>query len=267
MAKSTLPLYKNAPPLTSLQELHLLVVDDEPLARARLIDLLQELGVQHIWQAASAAQALALLHEREIDLVLLDIHMPGTSGLALARQLKELPQPPGVVFVTAYEQHALEAFELAAFDYLTKPVRRERLHEALLRVVQRSESAQVPASSLGADSTDLLGPEASVLIHERGNSLRLRLAEVLYFKADQKYVSVRTAEATYLIETSLNHLQERWGAAFIRIHRNALVPRRLVTGLHRTMQDGWELSLQRVPERLEVSRRNLAEVRQLLRQA
>lgn len=251
-------------PLTNLTDLHLLIIDDEPLARSRLSDLLQSLGLQHIWQAGSATQALALLQAQEFDLVLLDIQMPGMSGLTIARQLKDLPQPPAVVFVTAHEQHALEAFELAAFDYLTKPVRVERLHEALQRVVQRSQS-----SSLGNEAPEapgIPGPDLTLLIQERGISLRLRLQDVQYFKADQKYVNVRTENANYLIEESLNQLQDRWSAFFIRIHRNALVPKRLIAGLHRTAQDAWELSLQNVPERLEVSRRNLAELRQFLRQ-
>jgi two-component system response regulator AlgR len=254
-------LSNNALPLTSLSELHLLIVDDEPLARSRLSDQLQEIGLQHTWQAASARQALDLLQAQEFDVVLLDIHLPGTSGLTLARQLKNLPQPPAVVFVTAHDQHALEAFELAAFDYLTKPVRRDRLHEALQRVVLRS---QIP--STGQEAQGALGPEATLLIQERGISLRLPLLEVLYFKADQKYVNVRTEKAHYLIEDSLNQLQDRWGAHFVRIHRNALVPKRLISGVHRSAQDTWELSLLKVPERLEISRRNLAEIRQLLRQ-
>ena len=251
-------------PLTSLTELHLLVIDDEPLARSRLSDLLQELGLQHIWHAASATQALSLLQAHEMDLVLLDIQLPGTSGLALARQLKDLPQPPAVVFVTAHSQHALEAFDLAAFDYLTKPVRRERLQEALQRVVQRSQAS--PFMPVGDGAQGIPGQDVTLLIQERGISLRLRLQEVLYFKADQKYVNVRTENATYLIEDSLNQLQQRWGPYFVRIHRNALVAKRLITGLHRSAQDAWELSLQKVPERLEVSRRNLAELRQLLKQ-
>lgn len=214
-------------------------------------------------QAASATQALAHLNEQDTDLILLDIHMPGTNGLALAQQIKHHPRRPAVIFVTADEQHALAAFELAAYDYLTKPVRRERLYEALQRVVQRVvQRSDPPLANPGHEP--LQADNRALIVQHRGDRLRVPIQEVTYFKADQKYVSVRTEKGNYLIEESLNWLQERWGEDFVRIHRNALVAKHLVAGLHRSAQDTWVLSLHGAPERLEVSRRHVSEVRQLL---
>lgn len=241
-----------------MEHIHVLVVDDESLARARMRDLLQSLGIDHIIEAESSAMAFTIIEDHEIDVVLLDIQMPGETGLQLASRIKEIPQPPAIVFVTAHNQHALEAFNLAAVDYLTKPVRLERLRVAIDRVHFRYlNRPQTPY-----DQT--LDASNAIVINDRQGTRRLPIGEVLYFKADQKYVSVKTNKTTFLIEESLNSLQERWESTFLRIHRNALVPRRLILGLHRSANDSWEIELQAVQERLEVSRRNVAEVRHFI---
>jgi two-component system, LytTR family, response regulator AlgR len=243
-----------------MENLHVLVVDDEALARSRMCDLLQELGVHNAFEAATAQDAFSKVMVQDIDVVLLDIQLPGTNGLALAEQLAQTPQPPAVVFVTAHDQHALQAFDLAAVDYLTKPVRRERLKTALERVAFRYLARPSPESMADQNA------DTTLLISERGSALRIDIGEVLYFKADQKHVSVKTSNGNFLLEESLNQLHARWGDAFVRIHRNALVPRRLIRGLHRNQEETWELELHHVPERLEVSRRNVAEVRHLITQ-
>jgi two-component system response regulator AlgR len=244
-----------------MENLHVLVVDDEALARSRMRDLLQELGVHNLLEAATAQDAFSTVMAQDVDVVLLDIQLPGTNGLALAAQLALTPQPPAIVFVTAHDQHALQAFDLAAVDYLTKPVRRERLKTALDRVAYRYLARPAPDTMADQEGNSTL------LIHERGSSLRIDIREVLYFKADQKYVNVRTDKGNFLLEESLNQLHARWGNAFVRIHRNALVPRRLIRGLHRGLDDTWALELHHVTERLEVSRRNVAEVRHLITQS
>ena len=244
--------------------MNILIVDDETLARSRLRTLLADCADTHrttVAEAANAGEALALLGPtggRAFDVVLLDIHMPGQDGLALAHALQALPQPPAVVFVTAHADHAVSAFELDAVDYLTKPVRRERLQQALAKV-QRGTRTQVTSAA----------PEGeTLLIQDRGRTERLPLAEVLYFKAEQKYVTVRTAARSYVLDGALSELEARHGAQFLRIHRNALVARRAVRALERHHDpvegEGWAVRLQGLGELLLVSRRQVAAVREAL---
>jgi len=213
--------------------LRLLLVDDEPLARQRLRRLVDEVAAgaqpaaQVVAEAASAAEAQAVLADSGdgIDAVLLDIGLPGPSGLALAAALRKLPRAPALVFVTAHAEHALKAFDLQALDYLTKPVRRERLQQALARVAQwvGTRGASAPAA-VGADATTTPAATPPVLLlHERGRVLRLPHAEITSLRAEHKVVIVRTADREYVVDESLNDLEQRLGAGFLRVHRNALV--------------------------------------------
>jgi two-component system response regulator AlgR len=241
--------------------LRVLLVDDEPLARLRLRSLVESLddpAPRVVGEVADANEALAWLQREQADALLLDIGMPGRSGLDLAAALKGLPSPPAVVFVTAHAQHALAAFDLAAVDYLTKPVRRERLQAALQRVAQRLQ-APAPAAL----------PEVPVLVvHDRGRVLRLPLAEVLYLKAELKYVTLRTAGHSYVLDDALADLEQRLGDGFIRVHRNALVARRAVRELEYRSEgdgeEGWAVRVAPADEWLAVSRRQLAAVREAL---
>ncbi len=242
--------------------LRALIVDDETLARSRLRVLLgqcQQPSALVIGEAADAPQALALLQRTPVDVVLLDIHMPGADGVQLARALRDLPQPPRVVFVTAHAEHAVEAFEIEAADYLTKPVRVERLQAALQKVERQMAST--------GRAVDEEAPEW-LLIHERGRTYRLPLAEVFYLKAELKYVTVRAATGSYLLDDSLSQLEKRYGARFLRIHRNALVARSAIRALVRHHDaeegDGWAVRLAGVDEPLAVSRRQMAAVREAL---
>ena len=247
--------------------MNILIVDDEALARSRLRTLLSDCADTHrttVAEASNAAETMALLSPtggRAFDLVLLDIHMPGQDGLALAHTLQTLPQPPAVVFVTAHADHAVSAFELDAVDYLTKPVRRERLQQALAKV-QRGSRAPLPTSAPNAQDGDTL------LIQDRGRTERLPLAEVLYFKAEQKYVTVRTATRSYIMDGALSDLETRFAPRFMRIHRNALVARRAVRALEKHYDpeegEGWAVRLQGSTELLIVSRRQVAAVREEL---
>jgi two-component system response regulator AlgR len=242
--------------------LRVLIVDDEPLARTRLRALLadcREPATVVQGEAGDAAAAQALLRLQSFDVALVDIHLPGDDGLQLAASLRELPQAPLVVFVTAYAEHAVRAFELEALDYLTKPVRLERLRAALQKAERalRARSAQVPEAE-----------SAWLLITERGRTLRLPLAEVLYCKAEQKYVTVRTMQTSHLLDDSLNELERRHPARFVRIHRNALVARGAIRTLERQPDgaegEGWVVRLAGVDECLPVSRRQVAALRELL---
>ncbi|MFT3777486.1 MAG: LytTR family DNA-binding domain-containing protein [Ottowia sp.] len=242
--------------------LQVLIVDDEPLARSRLRTLLADCRAPAALAAAeagSAAQALALVQHQRFDVALLDIHMPGADGLQLAAALRAAPEPPLVVFVTAHAEHAVHAFEIEAVDYLTKPVRLERL-QAALQKVERLARAQ-PAREV--DSA-----QEWLLISERGRTLRVPLAEVLYLKAELKYVTVRTAEASHLLDGSLSQLEDKYPARFLRIHRNALVARHAIRALVRHHDpeegEGWAVRLAGVDEVLMVSRRQVAAVREAL---
>lgn len=242
--------------------LRTLIVDDEPLARLRLRMLLQDCAdpsVQVVAEAGDANTALAWLQAHDdCDLALLDIRMPGRDGMQLAAALRSLPQPPAVVFVTAHGHHALRAFDLDAVDYLTKPVTRERLQAALRRVVQRRwplESQPQP-----------LQDEPVLVVSDRGRVLRVPVAEVLVLKAELKYVTLRTADGSHLLDDSLADLERRLGPGFIRIHRNALVAARAVRELrrHAEADDAWAVRVAPIDEWLPVSRRQLPAVREAL---
>ena len=246
-----------------MHALNVLIVDDEPLARARLRTLLgdcQAPAAAVVGEADCAAEALALVRQTRCDLVLLDIHMPGVDGIALAEALAQLPQPPAVVFVTAHAEHAVKAFEIDAVDYLTKPVRRERLQAALQKV---ERLAQIPVGP-EADSA----PDQWLLIHERGRTVRVPVHEVLYLKAELKYITVRTAAASYVLDDSLAQLADRLPTQFVRIHRNALVARDAIRALVRQNDpdegDGWAVQLAGIDETLMVSRRQVASLREAL---
>src|SRR5574337_168347 len=189
--------------------MHILIVDDEALARSRLRSLLADCDGHHqVAEAAHAADALAQLDisgGRAVDLVLLDIHMPGQDGLALARQIRRLPHPPAIVFVTAHSDHALSAFELDAVDYLTKPVRLQRLQQALAKAQRATGQALSTPAAPPAEGEALL-------IQERGRTERVPLAEVLYLRAEQKYVTVRTRTRSYIVDDALTDLETRHGA-------------------------------------------------------
>lgn len=245
--------------------LKVLIVDDEALARSRLRTLLGECmdpRCDVVGEAGNAVQAMQLIQRLPCDVVLLDIHMPGVDGMALAAQLREMSVAPAVVFVTAHAEHAVQAFELEAADYLTKPVRRERLQQALQKVLrqrQKSDAALVPDAS---------GPADCLIIQERGRSERVALADVIFLKAELKYITVRTPDKEYIYDGALSDLEARYPHLFVRVHRNALVARRCVRAVEKHNDpvegEGWTVRLDGVDERLAVSRRQLASVREAL---
>ena len=256
--------------------LRVLIVDDEDLARLRLRSLLADCtlpGAEVVGEAGSAAEALHKLSSLEVDLVLLDIQMPGLDGLQLAQRLRALPRRPLVVFVTAHAGHALQAFEIDAADYLTKPVRRARLQEALLRASQRLgfSVAPPPPPAIAAAGTE----PPVLVVSDRGRVQRVPVADILYLKAELKYVTLRTAAHAYVLDDSLSDLEQRLGDTMLRVHRNALVARTAVRKLERRAPtggdgngegdaEGWAVQVDPTQEWLAVSRRQLAQVRELL---
>ena len=238
----------------------MLLVDSDAAARRllrRVLRTLPEAARCRVDEAADAAQALHRLAAGDIDLLLLDTELPGVDGLQLAAELQRRRalrrELPVVAFVSASAAHALAAFELGALDYLLKPATRARLCRLLSRV------AALAATSAPAPRD---GPTLGV--RERGVLWQVSLADVLYFRADHKYTLLRTVHRRHLIDTALDELERRYGTAFVRVHRGALVARDAVAALRRGDR-GWELRLHGVDDVLPVARRRLATLRALLR--
>ena len=242
--------------------LNVLLVDDEALARSRLRTLLADChspGACVLAEAANAVQAMAALQAVLIDVVLLDVRMPGMNGVQLAQAIANMAPSPAVVFVTAHAEHAVQAFDVAAVDYLTKPVGLVRLQQALQKAERFVQSRQIK-------NTDQ--PGVMLIIQDRGRTERVPLVEVLYLKAELKYVTVRTASRSYVLDGALGDLEEKYASYFIRIHRNALIARRAVRALEKHYDaeegEGWAVRLNGISEVLAVSRRQLSAVRQAI---
>lgn len=267
--------------------LRVFIVDDEPPARNRLRELLQdcseELVLEVVGEAGNGHDALDKLRNTPVDVVLLDIRMPQMNGIELARHLNKLPKPvmststspgqaqyqakwpPAVIFTTAYDTYAIKAFELHAVDYLLKPIRLKRLLEALTRA---REANPVPIEVLQD-----MQPEARKFLsfHERGSIYLVPIEEVLFLRAELKYVTVRTAEREYLLDESLTSLEKEFPLRFIRIHRNCLVAKEAIAGFERGGEDdaeseGWMVKLKGMQELLAISRRQQHIVKELYRE-
>jgi two-component system response regulator AlgR len=240
------------------QALRVVIADDEAPARNRIQDLLEDcaatLALEVVGEAANGRELLELAQKTPSDVVLLDIRMPEMDGIEAAQHLQKLPDPPSVIFTTAYDGYALRAFELHAVDYLLKPIRLRRLHDALARV-----RALTP---LSLDVLRELHPEPRrhLSVQERGRVILVPVDKVLYMRAELKYVTIRSAEREYLLEESLTRLEQEFHERFVRIHRNCLVARDAIDRFERAstedgVEGGWSVVLHGVDERLPVSRR------------
>jgi two-component system response regulator AlgR len=241
----------------------ILIVDDEPLARARLKALVTELGAgEVVGEAGNGRAALDAVAASAPQAILLDIRMPGMDGLEVARHLAGLERPPAVIFTTAYDDHALAAFEANAVDYLLKPIRRERLSAALAkaRSLTRAQLAEVVATD-GAGG----GVRTHVSATLQGNLKLVPVEEVRYFRAEHKYVTARYPEGELVLDEALTALEEEFAGVFLRVHRAALVAVAHVRGLERDTEGRHCVRLDGVAETVEVSRRLLPQVRRALR--
>lgn len=242
-----------------------LIADDEASARDRLRGLLAEIdpALSVVGEAGDGGEALRLIAQAQPDLVLLDIRMPRIDGLEAARQIARMPAPPAVVFITAHDDYALDAFEAGAVDYLLKPVRKQRLEAALGKARRFTEAAW---RKLDAALPPERRPVRTHLCAYCHGELRLvPLAEVAYCRAENKYTTVRFDGGEALLEDSLTALEQEFGERFVRIHRNTLAALERAEGLEKLAGGGMGLRLSGVPEALEVSRRLLAGVRDKLR--
>ncbi len=239
------------------QTLRVVIVDDEAPARSRIQDLLEDcaatMALQVIGEAASGRELIELLQRTSADVVLLDIRMPEMDGIEAAQHLQKLPDAPAVIFTTAYDDYALKAFELHALDYLVKPIRLRRLHDALTR-----------ARSITPLSLDVLHqiapePRRHLSVQERGRVILVPVDKILFMRAELKYVTIRTLEQEHLLEESLTRLEREFHDRFLRIHRSCLVARDCVDRFVRENGEGgdgrWVVRLRGLEERLPVSRR------------
>ncbi|QBB72136.1 response regulator transcription factor [Pseudolysobacter antarcticus] len=240
----------------------ILIADDEPLARARLAALLHDcVAVEVVGEAGNGLETLQAAAALAPDLVLLDIRMPDMDGLEVARHLSALEKPPAIIFCTAYDEHALAAFEAHAIDYLLKPIRLERLQAALERARRFSAtqtSAAAPAVVAGITRTHICA-------RVRGNLVLVPVVDIDYLLAEDKYVLVRHRHGEVLIEEALKNMEDEFIERFVRIHRNCLVARDRMAGMTRASDGRIFVQVIGQETSLEVSRRNLPGLRKLVR--
>ncbi len=259
----------------------ILIVDDEAPARQRLVTLLsdiaQECPCELVGQASNGQEALDQIALYQPDIVLLDVQMPGMTGMELAQhllQFKDLPIP-AIVFVTAYDEYAVKAFDVHAMDYLLKPVRASRLAQSILRIVELQAGSQ--QTIVSATVKQLPAARQCFSVLERNRVLLIPVSDVLFLKAEQKYVTLHTQSRNYLIEEALTAIEVEMAAMLIRVHRNALVARRAIIGVERAthivdgdndtekVSESWQVILRDTPERLPISRRQWPLIKSLVR--
>ncbi len=241
----------------------ILIADDEAPARARLRDLLDECRESFplviVDEARNGREALEVVNREKVDIVLLDIRMPEMDGIEAARHIAGMADPPAIIFTTAFDSYAIKAFEVNAIDYLLKPIRLERLLVAL------GKTRAAPPVSRQALEAAANQPRRHLSVHERGKIILVPIAEVLYLRAELKYVTVKTVEREHLVEESLTHLEEEFADSFVRIHRNCLVARSAIAGFERNAEEsesGWAVVIKGTNEKLPVSRRQHSVVKQ-----
>jgi two-component system response regulator AlgR len=244
----------------------LFIVDDEAPARSRLkallSDIAEECPHEVVGDSGHPESALDEIMATRPDIVLLDVKMPGMNGIELAQRLAALPDAPAVIFVSAYDEYALKAFDVQALDYLLKPVRATRLAEALRRVT----ALRMQAPKSGTTET----PRQHFSVQERGRVLLVPVTEVIYLKAELKYLTLRTRLEEHLIESSLTAIEEEMAQTFVRVHRNALVARDAIVGVERATdaeegKESWQVILRGIDERLLISRRQWPVVKALVK--
>lgn len=242
--------------------MRVLIVDDEKLARDRLRELLIDIGgYTVIGEAMNGAEAVEKASELNPDVMLMDIRMPGMDGLEAAMHLTGMEQPPSVIFTTAYDQHALDAFDVNAVDYLLKPIRKDRLANALTKA---RKLTMREIQELGHTRKEM-PTRTHISVHLRGNIRLVPVPDIVYFLADSKYVVIRTSAEEHLIEDSLVNLEKEFGDRFLRIHRNALVATQYIKGIEKSPVGTWQVNLRGVERKLDVSRRHTAAVRRWAR--
>ena len=249
------------------EPLRVFIVDDEPPARERLAELLEDCRAEvpnlMAGEAANGVEAITRVPLASPDVVLVDMHMPGMNGIELARHLQALDPAPAVIFVTAYEQYAVQAFEVNALDYLLKPVRAARLAAALRKAATAAAPSREALARADSQARRFLS------VSERGRVHLVPVADILYLRAELKYVTARTAEREFVIEESLTQLEQEFEDRFLRVHRSCLVARDRIRGLERLADEEgearWAVVVDGVPAPIPVSRRQWQAVKLLVK--
>ena len=244
----------------------ILIVDDEPLARERLIHLIIEINKNYqLIGASNGVEAIEQVNKEVPDIILMDIRMPGMNGLEAAHHLMSIDNPPAIIFTTAYDEYALQAFESHAIDYLLKPIRKERLVKALDSC---SKLNKVQLEQLGLQN-DEITYRTHINAQIRGSLFLIAVKDIYYFLADQKYITIKYIKqdvlAETIIEDTLKSLEEEFDQSFIRIHRNALIQKDKIEALQKQRDGRMLIKLKGIPEGLEVSRRHISSVRKLMK--
>jgi two-component system response regulator AlgR len=243
--------------------LRVLIVDDEAPARERLKSLLGEIGeFQIAGEAVNGEQALQLSVDLSPDVVLLDVRMPGMDGIEAARQLNSLVEPPAVIFTTAYDEYAINAFDAQAVGYLLKPIRKEKLAAAL---TQAGRLTRPQLQRIAATTTEAAPKRTHIAARHREGLRLIPMEEIQFFFAEQKYTTVRHLKGEDLIEDSLRSLEEEFTTAFVRIHRNALVSVKFLERIERNAEGQYFVKLRGCPAPLQVSRRMAGELKERFR--
>ncbi len=238
-----------------------LIVDDEAPARDRLNHMVSSIdSMETSGEASNGLEAVRMVQDSHPDVVLMDIRMPGMDGLEAARHLSEMDEPPAIIFTTAYSEHALEAYDANAVDYLVKPIRQEKLEKSLAKA-RKLTKAQIAALNIETNNTG----RSHICARIRGNLELIPVDEIVYFQADQKYITVRHLGGEVLIEDALKNLETEFEDRLIRIHRNALVSTNYITGMEKNIDGRFVVTFKEVDDKLEISRRHVAEVRKFLK--
>jgi len=248
-----------------MNPVRVVIIDDEQPARSRMRELLEDCRADFphllVGEAANGVDGLQVVSASAAGVVLVDIHMPEMSGIEFARHLQVLEHPPAVIFVTAHDQYAVEAFEVNALDYLTKPVRAARLLTALRKAAGSARPSRGVLESIDP------APRRHFSVAERGRVTLVPVSDVVYLRAELKYVTLRTREREHLVEESLTQIEQEFGGVFVRIHRNCLVARRWIRGFERGAETegeaGWSVVLEGIDDKLPVSRRQWPQVKAL----
>jgi len=240
----------------------ILIVDDEQLARQRIVDLLSDIDTEYIIiQAKNGLQALEITEKEEPDIVLMDIRMPGMDGLESATHMSALSPTPAIIFITAFEEHAVKAFEANAIDCLLKPVRLKRLRQALKKAKMIGLSRINNFQEMQKDKSS----RSYLSVSSQGKILLIPVDKILCFKADQKYVTAYWDNQQTLTDKSLKNLEQEFSDKFIRIHRNALISTSHINALEKTKDGAYIIKLNNLDEEFTVSRRHIPEIKKKLK--
>jgi two-component system, LytTR family, response regulator AlgR len=243
--------------------MEILIVDDELLARQRLARMIEKLPEHSvIGEAENAETAMIAIQEHDPDVVLLDVRMPGKDGLTFAQEISQLECPPAIIFCTAFDEYALDAFGTTAIGYLLKPIKAEQLQDVLAKA-QKLNKIQRAAATVPSPETK--SGRTQISAKTRKGIEIIPLDDVRYFVADNKYVTVYHCKGEHLLDETLKELEEEFGSHFIRIHRNALISVNHIEAIERTTQGQYRVRLANITQRPVISRRHLADVKALLK--